>query len=360
MLRSRILSVGQQYFCRYRDVNLTPRLLCTNADQPSIPPAEQLTYRLATVEDFGQILHLSRGLFDGVDPFPYFFHEYQVDKDAAVYVAEHEGKLVGAYTAVMAGDKTAMINKHLRIDPDYRGRNIMWHLDEHLDRYMKYRHPTVTLKQRMLLSNWNNPNPIFKKFPEERMKKIYNVHYLFFSKPEGMPMPVDRKHFKGQIFSLQPCTQDTAARLSDDDLRQLLHKDYGQVSMHPYNMCRTDSLQLRTAGLRYIAIGKNEPAGVSLCSRWSASAGLVYHIDLHAADQTSLEHHVAHHVEQICIFHAKEKVYLLFSAPETFDREKIMKFCESTLGLPRSDRFPFDCGVICEMELHPSLRFSEF
>ncbi|KAI8481663.1 N-acetyltransferase 16 [Branchiostoma belcheri] len=93
MLRSRVLSAGQRYFCRRRGLNLTPRLFCTTADKPSIPSAEQLNYRLATVEDFGQILHLSRGLFDGVDPFPYFFHEYQVDKNAAVFVAEHEGKV---------------------------------------------------------------------------------------------------------------------------------------------------------------------------------------------------------------------------------------------------------------------------
>lgn len=83
---------------------------------------EELFVRLATNNDFEDVLEMSKGIYDGRDCLPKQFHNWLQEHNKFLFVGELEGKIIGLQMIqIIDGGNTAILQA-FRIHPMYRGR----------------------------------------------------------------------------------------------------------------------------------------------------------------------------------------------------------------------------------------------
>lgn len=104
---------------------------------------EEVRFRLARLNDFDEVVNLSRGIYKGHDYLPLEFHRWMKMGDFAVMVAVVGEKLVGLRAGFIVDDGKTCIRRAGRVLPEYRGRGVSKKLSQVLDEYVRHNFPSV-------------------------------------------------------------------------------------------------------------------------------------------------------------------------------------------------------------------------
>ena len=102
-----------------------------------------MTFRLARLSDFDEVVNLSRGIYKGHDYLPLEFHRWIKTENFAVMVAAVSERLVGLRAGFIVDDGKTCIRRAGRVLPEYRGRGVSKKLSQVLDEYVRHNFPSV-------------------------------------------------------------------------------------------------------------------------------------------------------------------------------------------------------------------------
>ena len=63
--------------------------------------ADNLSFRLATLQDFDEVQAISKGIYEGHDYLPFKYHHWLKQENVIVMVAIKDGKIIGLEAMVI-------------------------------------------------------------------------------------------------------------------------------------------------------------------------------------------------------------------------------------------------------------------
>ena len=102
-----------------------------------------LQCRLASADDYEEVLEMSKGIYNGYDYLPFVFHQWLEEPNRLVFVAQLEEKLVGLYSTSIISGGTSCTSQALRIHHKYRGKRLGSYLENGLYDYIRRNYPSV-------------------------------------------------------------------------------------------------------------------------------------------------------------------------------------------------------------------------
>ena len=104
---------------------------------------DQLSFRLATPQDFDEVQKMSKGIYEGHDYLPLKYHHWLKQDNIVVMVAVIDGKIIGLEAQFVVDDGMTAVSRARRIHPDYRGRSFGTRLAEALRNHVRPRFPNI-------------------------------------------------------------------------------------------------------------------------------------------------------------------------------------------------------------------------
>ncbi|KAL9958112.1 hypothetical protein ACROYT_G035083, partial [Oculina patagonica] len=101
----------------------------------------ELTIRLATPNDFDEILKLSEGMYEGDDYLPFRYHAWMKMDKMDVMLAYFGEKLVGLAACSIVDDGRTVIRRAGRTLPEFRGRGVSKSLLQAMYEMIRRRYP---------------------------------------------------------------------------------------------------------------------------------------------------------------------------------------------------------------------------
>lgn len=133
---------------------------------------EELSFRLARLSDFDEIVSLSKGIYEGHDYLPIEFHKWMKMENMAIMLVLSGDKIVGSRAAYIIDDGKTYIRRAGRVLPEFRKQGISQKLSDALDEYVRFSFPTV--ERMRFVSKYN-------KFSDSlRLKKILQFEVLSY------------------------------------------------------------------------------------------------------------------------------------------------------------------------------------
>ena len=130
---------------------------------------EEVSFRLARLSDFDEVVNLSRGIYKGHDYLPLEFHRWMKTEDFAVMVAVVGEKLVGLRAGFIVDEGKTCIRRAGRVLPEYRGRGVSKKLSQVLDEYVRHNFPSV-IRVRFVTT--------YNGFSENTLAKLKTIHHF--------------------------------------------------------------------------------------------------------------------------------------------------------------------------------------
>lgn len=113
--------------------------------------ADNLSFRLATLQDFDEVQEISKGIYEGHDYLPLKYHHWLKQENVIVMVAIKDGKIIGLEAKVIVDNGKTAVSRARRIHPDFRGRSYGKHLSEALGNHVRQIFPNIS-RQRLTSS----------------------------------------------------------------------------------------------------------------------------------------------------------------------------------------------------------------
>ncbi|XP_022807582.1 histidine N-acetyltransferase-like [Stylophora pistillata] len=133
---------------------------------------EELSFRLARLSDFDEIVSLSKGIYEGHDYLPIEFHKWMKMENMAIMLVLFGNRVVGSRAAYIIDDGKTYIRRAGRVLPEFRKQGISQKLSDALDEYVRFSFPTV---ERMRFVSK------YSKFSESlKLKKILQFDVLSY------------------------------------------------------------------------------------------------------------------------------------------------------------------------------------
>lgn len=102
-----------------------------------------LSTRLATENDYEEVMLFSKGQYGGNDYLPYTYHEWLVNTSFIVLVGVFEEKVIGYVALHIVDDCKTVVHKALRIDGNYRSKGFGSQLTNDANTYARRKYPTI-------------------------------------------------------------------------------------------------------------------------------------------------------------------------------------------------------------------------
>ena len=109
----------------------------------------ELSFRLATPQDFEEVKALSKGIYHGFDYLPQVYQHWIKQSNVAIMVTIIGGKIIGLEAQIIVDDGMTAVTRAKRIHPDYRGRRYGTRFDEAVRKHVRMIFPTVR-RQRLV------------------------------------------------------------------------------------------------------------------------------------------------------------------------------------------------------------------
>lgn len=112
------------------------------------PTTQDLTFRLARLNDFDEILKLSEGIYNGGDYLPVRFHTWvQKMEDSAIMLSYSGERLVGLLVCSVVDDGRTFVSRAARILPGLRGQGVHKMQGKAMDEFVRKTFPNVRRKR---------------------------------------------------------------------------------------------------------------------------------------------------------------------------------------------------------------------
>uniref|UniRef100_A0A803J874 N-acetyltransferase domain-containing protein n=1 Tax=Xenopus tropicalis TaxID=8364 RepID=A0A803J874_XENTR len=98
----------------------------------------------ATASDYNELMSISKGIYRGVDPLPFRYHEWLADPQRKMFVAKSEGKVVGFLLFVLVDGGRTAVSDSLRVAPWMRGHGIARAMQQFCLDNLRSNHPEVS------------------------------------------------------------------------------------------------------------------------------------------------------------------------------------------------------------------------
>ena len=147
---------------------------------------EELSFRLARLSDFDEVINLSKDIYDGHDYLPHEFHKWMKNENFAVMVAVAGEKLVGLRAAYIVDEGKTCIRRAGRVLPEFRCRGVSKKLSQVLDEYVRQNFPTV--RRVRFVTTFNG----FSEDSLAKLKNIYEFEVLSYDIGEEEPRGAEK------------------------------------------------------------------------------------------------------------------------------------------------------------------------
>ena len=164
-----------------------------------------LAFRLATSEDFDEIVTLSKGVYNGHDCLPLKFHEWLQRENLHIVLAYSGEQLVGLQAYFVVDNGRTFVRRAERILPELRGQGLVRPLREYIRKHARAHYPNI--QRERFTTSFENVNC------EEQTKLLecdvlaYHVESNFFTKAEMSKentvqiAPCSKEYFSDVILS---------------------------------------------------------------------------------------------------------------------------------------------------------------
>ena len=105
---------------------------------------EELTCRLATSNDFDNVVKLSRGIFNGYDCIPVVFHEWLKKENIAIMLLFAGRSLIGLCASCIVDEGKTFVRRFDRVIPSLRGQGLQRKIADALDEHVRTNFPNVS------------------------------------------------------------------------------------------------------------------------------------------------------------------------------------------------------------------------
>ena len=111
------------------------------------PSKMDVSFRLAEGRDFGDVVKLSDGVYNGYDHLPFKFHTWLEMENVAIILAHTGEKLVGLVAGFVVDEGKTVVHRGSRILPELRDQGLFRELSQALDQHVRANFPKVCLQR---------------------------------------------------------------------------------------------------------------------------------------------------------------------------------------------------------------------
>ncbi|CAH3194625.1 unnamed protein product [Porites evermanni] len=166
---------------------------------------ESLTFRLARLDDFDEIVKLSEGIYEGHDYLPMKFHEWLQRDNLHIVLAYSKKKLVGLSAYFVIDDGKTFVRRAARILPELRGQGLVRPLTEYIRKHARAHYPYA--QRERFTTSFEHVSCIEQTKLLECDVSAYHVETRFFTRAdiinENTPkiVPCSREFFCDVVLS---------------------------------------------------------------------------------------------------------------------------------------------------------------
>ncbi|XP_078586869.1 histidine N-acetyltransferase-like [Branchiostoma floridae x Branchiostoma japonicum] len=319
-------------------------------------PKDCLEFRLATHDDFDEVVRMSEGVYGGLDYLPSHYHTFIDDPYRLVVLAEMDGQIVGLSSAFIVDGGEVYIEKALRVAESCRGLGISRRLTEHVDQAVRSRFPAVERKRKLVVDAGK-----VESLKKKGMDVVCHLQTTSFA---------DEPHTRG---SQHACAIRAAnnlpdfpdlpelRRLHEDDLHSVLHPEVSRNLLanglmsgrwDPLSFCEENFLYMLNNGYSLFADDtKPFVESFSFGKCFPVPSGVQYFVDLHVSEERHLKAHLLKHFVEMCRCDTQLPVYLTVSVTNEAMVTAAEIFCSEILCLRQFDLPHASLGVVVEGKL---------
>ena len=204
---------------------------------------EEIKWRLAKADDFGDVVKLSEGIWGGYDFIPIVFHEWLQRENVAIMLLYAGRNLIGLEAGCIVDSGKTLVRRGGRIAPNLRGQGLLRTIVHAWHEYVRANLPKIS-RERMATFpeiKTESVNP-FKKilerdelsfFVEESPKGNFNRRDIY---PNEVLSPVENE------LKIESCTQEYFSNviLSSAETQKLFPNNVLLFDWCPYEPLRAN------------------------------------------------------------------------------------------------------------------------
>ncbi|CAH1257241.1 NAT16 [Branchiostoma lanceolatum] len=319
-------------------------------------PKDCLEFRLATHEDFHEVVRMSEGVYGGLDYLPSHYHAFIDDPHRLVVLAELDCQIVGLSSAFIVDGGEVYIEKALRVAESCRGLGISRRLTDYVDQAVRSHFPAVERKRKLVVDAGK-----IQSLKKKGMEVVCNLQTTSF-----VDEPHDRSNQRAcaiRAANNLPAvpTLPELRRLNEDDLHSVLHPEVSRNLLtnglmsgrwDPLNFCEENFLYMLNNGYSLFSDDtKPFVESFSFGKCFEVPSGLQYFVDLHVSDVKHLKSHLLKHFVEMCRCDTQLPIYLTVSVINEAMVEAVESFCSEVLCLRQFDLPYASLGAVVEGKL---------
>lgn len=108
---------------------------------------QDLTFRLARLSDFQEIMKMSKGIYNGHDYLPVRFHAWMKTENTAIMLSCCGEELVGLLVCSVVDEGRTFVSRAARILPEFRGQGVHKKQGKAMDEFVRKTFPNVRRKR---------------------------------------------------------------------------------------------------------------------------------------------------------------------------------------------------------------------
>ncbi|OCT90556.1 probable N-acetyltransferase 16 isoform X2 [Xenopus laevis] len=149
----------------------------------------------AASSDYTELMSISEGIYRGVDPLPFKYHEWLADPQRKMFLAKFEEQVVGFMSFLLVDNGTTAVAEGLRVAPWIRGCGIAKALQKFcLDNLRSY-HPKTT---RIRFTGSNETPPTIRRCQQVHSKSVISVQIPYDQMEEKIKLLEQRLESVGE------------------------------------------------------------------------------------------------------------------------------------------------------------------
>ncbi|XP_078665654.1 histidine N-acetyltransferase-like [Branchiostoma floridae x Branchiostoma belcheri] len=301
---------------------------------------QNLSFRLASHEDYDAVIRMSYGIYGDTDYLPAFFHSFVDDADTKIFLAIVGNEVVGLLMATITEGGRAYFSTSGRIAPAWRKKGIIWKLEKFQDAWIRLNRPTARFKRATASISLVD---MIKNKGHKGMQEVFRMPYVEY---KGGPNLWWRQD-PAQLAQLEPTGLPDVVPLqdADDDFCTAVQKWFPAgacggydgkpvilVDWDPYTLSPAN-LKLLQAENKIYTLNHEGQTSLSISNTYPTAAVRMVSIQIYAMNILTAQNHLLKHLQDVSRSYKNDDLHLTVFVGLAELESPLHVFCRDALQM---------------------------
>ncbi|XP_019614661.1 PREDICTED: histidine N-acetyltransferase-like [Branchiostoma belcheri] len=297
-----------------------------------------LTFRLASHEDYDAVIRMSYDIYGDTDYLPAFFHSFIDDPNTWIFLATVGKQVIALVIATITEGGLAYVSTSGRVAPAWRSRDVIRKVVRYQDEWIRQNRPTARYKR------VTTTHPIaLKHAAKYGMREVFSMPYVEYNGGPNLwwrqdPAQLAQLDITGlpDVVPLQGADDDFCAAVQKwlpagacggYDGKPVILVDWDPYTLSPAN------LHLLQAENRIYMLKHKGEASLSLSNTYPTAAGRMMSIQIYAMNFSTVLKHMLKHLQDVSRSYKNDDLHLSVFVGLAELEGSVHVFCKDTLQM---------------------------